>query len=317
MQLDDHLGLNVPIIQRFPHWIWQATVICMSILKNSSLIQAWMHTTTTTTTTRSNKRKHFHVTKNNKAYTHPASFTLTAASPDLNDFDYSSILGWDRFYQNLDKDMNQVPIVEWHSSIPFSTIVDFIPTGSSCLILGCGNSPLPIAILEAHNHHNHLPKNQANQTRITCLDSSQTCLDQLKKHMEEALTYRNETAILDCVSFVCGDAIELSQTLGTNIGRFDRIIDKGLLDALLCCEGWDTSVEQLLQESSKVLRHGGQYLLISYHLPKSTETFVQKVTAPDLEWTFCLDGYSNERVQVSLATKVISSNVISDHESSF
>lgn len=220
---------------------------------------------------------------------------VTAAAS--RDFDFSSTLGWDIFYQQDDA------VVEWHSSIPLETLIDCIPRGSSCLIIGCGNSRLPKAIHEAHD----------GATKICCLDSSQTCLDQLRRQwgfveIENPIQSSTNIALSssppDCVSFVCGDAVELTKTLGTNT-KFDRIIDKGLMDALLCGEGWNAPVERLLRESIQILSEGGQYLLISYRLPKSTEDFFQKVTTPELEWSFHHDtNGANERVQVSFATKV-------------
>ncbi|KAI2490302.1 hypothetical protein MHU86_24266 [Fragilaria crotonensis] len=228
--------------------------------------------------------------------TRPSSHHVVASAAS-RDFDFSSILGWNNFYQQDDA------IVEWHSSIPLEALMDYIPKGSSCLIIGCGNSRLPKAIYDVHG----------SETKICCLDSSQTCLDQLKQQwdfVESTTSFQSTTnrtlscSHPDCVSFVCGDAVELTKTLGPDT-NFDRIIDKGLMDALLCGEGWNAPVERLLRESIQVLSEGGQYLLISYRLPKSTEAFLQTVTTPALQWSFHLDnGHANERVQISLATKI-------------
>lgn len=206
------------------------------------------------------------------------------------EFDFSSARGWDDFYKADDAD-----ILEWHSSVPLQTLIDaYIPVGSSCLVVGCGNSQLPRAIYDAHHHDGRTT------TRVTCLDSSSTCLDQLKRQFEDV----GDT---DSISFVCGDAVELTTTLDTNGIDFDIIIDKGLTDALLCGEGWNGPLERLLQESIKVLKrrrrssNTGTYLLVSYQLPRSTEEFIQEVTAPHLEWSFRRPE-GNGRVQVSVAT---------------
>ena len=208
------------------------------------------------------------------------------------------VVGSNDFYQQDDT------VVEWHSSVPLAILVEYIPKPSSCLIVGCGNSRLPKAIDDAHY----------GETQICCLDSSQTCLDQLQRQwgvVESSTLIQTSTntefssSTPDCISSVCRDAAELTKTLGTDT-KFDRIIDKGLMDAFLCGEGWNVPVERLIRESIQVLNDGGQYLLVSYRLPKSTEAFLESVSSPHLEWSFRLDniGPSNERVQVSIATIV-------------
>ena len=98
---------------------------------------------------------------------------LTVASESFsNNFDFSSTLGWDKFYEK-EKD-----VVEWHSSIALSSILKYIPKGSDCLVVGCGNSELPRVI--------HDDADKSKKGHVTCLDTSSACLDQLRKqHAEE------------------------------------------------------------------------------------------------------------------------------------
>jgi hypothetical protein len=291
----------------------------------------------------------------------------TAAALRNDDFDFSSVQSWNTFYEqrqqqqqqqqenveinhqntntnnNDQQDTDDAVVVEWHNSVSFSTIIDYIPTGSSCLIIGCGNSRLPKAIYDARRDE------QVVATHICCLDSSPTALEQLKQQFhsdtDTILTTSDSTSrtihqsqhskpsssttatTTSRVSFVCDDAVELTKTLEQNtrdnvdVEPFDMIIDKGLMDALLCGEGWDGPVERLLTESIQILNRprsnhddsnhnhpahadkGGTYMLISYPLPKSTEAFLQDVTTAShtMEWSFRRPE-SNTRVQISIGT---------------
>jgi EEF1A lysine methyltransferase 4 len=194
-------------------------------------------------------------------------------------FDFSSTVGWEEFYQEDDT------VVEWHSSVSLEMIADLVPIRSNCLVVGCGNSNLPRFI------HDQTPN-----ISITCLDSSQTCLDQLKTLHAS-----------DCprMSFLCGDAVNLSYTLDNgSCGSYDSIVDKGLVDALMCGEGWNGPVAQLFADVGKVLMPGGSYILVCYKLSASTREFLQQVgNEASLSWTFDLQG-SNDRVSISIASKV-------------
>ena len=82
------------------------------------------------------------------------------------------------------------------------------------------------------------------------------------------------------------------------------IFDKGLTDAILCDEGWDGPLEQLLTEASTVLTRGGMYILICYRLSPSRMEFLEEIGAEvGLSWSFDVEG-TNDGVSVSTATKV-------------
>jgi hypothetical protein len=217
--------------------------------------------------------------------------SLTVASARQEDFDFSSVLGWDQYYKCKDIIHDKSYITEWHNSIAFDEILKYISPGSSCLIVGCGVSRLPRVIYDAHN-----VKCIDNPTKIVCFDSSKECLEQLKTQFPSPLP--------ESIDLVCGDVLNLTNSLdGANSSNtlFDIIIDKGLLDALLCGEGWNGPVESFMRESIAVMKPGSQYLLISYPLPKSTQTFLQDVTKSKLQWQFRMEG-GNSRVQLSIAT---------------
>lgn len=203
-------------------------------------------------------------------------------------FDFSAPSEWENYYQEHED------VLEWHSSIDFGQIAQFVPTSTTALdqqphilLVGCGNSQLPGYLLE------HCP-----HARLSLLDYSQTCLDQLQQ------VYGDKV-----VNYLCGDATKLHQICSTN--QFDMILDKGLSDAIFCGEGWDGQIEQLFAGASQVLSNtNGRYLLISYKLPASTQDFLRQVGSQvGLQWEFDLPPVSTPRVGISLAVKQPSSEV--------
>lgn len=194
-------------------------------------------------------------------------------------FDYSSKAEWDNFYETGQGGF------EWHSALSLETIASYIPEHSKCLMVGSGDSGLPAVTLTTREN-----------VQVTLLDNSKVCMDQ----MEELYG--------DAVKCQCGDATKLTNYFDQGEGAaFDIIVDKGLTDALLCSEGWDFYVEQLLQGSSKILKSGsGKYLLITYRLPKSHQEFLQEIgdrSDVGLKWDFNLD-HSTEKISISMANKV-------------
>ena len=189
-------------------------------------------------------------------------------------FDFSSVAGWDAFYQQTDE------VVEWHSSVGLDELITYIPHGSNCLVLGCGNSKLPGLIYDTHH----------GITSVTCVDSSQSCINDLRE------TYGRTNKNM---AFVCGDATKLSECVKHNVT--DVIVDKGLVDALMCGEGWDTTVGKVFEESSRILSPNGIYLLVSYRLSSSTKEFLTECGQQvGLDWSFDLTQ-SNAGVSVSVA----------------
>jgi hypothetical protein len=196
-------------------------------------------------------------------------------------FDFSSASGWERFYSESGVDSQEDSVLEWHSSVPLEVLADFVPLGgSNCLMVGCGTSDLPSVVHEKRR-----------DMSITLMDSSKTCIEQLSGRYG------------DTMSYVCGDATRLSSVLPPS-KLYDIIIDKGLMDAFFCGEGWNGPIESLVKESSKVLCTGGFYLLASYRLPTSTKEFLtEKGSEVGLDWEFDCTG-SNDRVGLSIARKI-------------
>ena len=239
--------------------------------------------------------------------------------------DFSSTEYWEEFYQKDEEEEGQeettsslaaagvsrsssssstlekeVTATEWHSSISLDDIASMVPQNGRCLIIGCGNSLLPDVLLQRQNPPGP-PKS------LVLLDSSPTCLDQLRERYQDTTYAKIDTEI----DYICGDVTRLSKYFDIDDeyddndnddddddnnrrggGLFDIIIDKGLTDAILCGEGWDYLLEKVLYESSKILSKdgSGRYLLISYQLPSSTKDFLIDVGKQvGLEWEFDYD----------------------------
>uniref|UniRef100_A0A7R9ZM84 Methyltransferase type 11 domain-containing protein n=1 Tax=Craspedostauros australis TaxID=1486917 RepID=A0A7R9ZM84_9STRA len=206
---------------------------------------------------------------------HPAqgdeSPTLLRLNADKQFVDFSSPSEWEEFYKSTSASASSssssaspegYDVTEWHSSISLHRIAAYITNPNegrrndpirndndsgnphhtpTCLMIGCGNSQLPDAVLP--------------NAELTLLDTSQTCLEQLR------------SSYGDQVRYVCGNALKLSDCLPASV-TFDSILDKGLIDALLCGDGWDSDLERLLRQASKhLVPHQGRYILISYRLP--------------------------------------------------
>lgn len=124
------------------------------------------------------------------------------------------------------------------------------------LIVGCGNSALGCDMYDDGFHN------------ITNIDISEVVINQMtdkyssREHMEyTVMDARNMEYIPD----EC----------------FDVIIDKALLDALLCGENNLDSVQKMLHEVFRCLKHGGHYIMIS-HAPSNNR--MHYLTSSPLQW---------------------------------
>ena len=195
----------------------------------------------------------------------------------------------------------------------------------SILLVGCGNSALPRALHDAFDDVG---------VRVTCLDYSPVCIDMMKIAYGSA--YPN-------VDFVVGDATDLASVTwnggddgddaassgdddgdgddrssgesgtGTTRGRrrmmrrhrnFDVVIDKGLLDALMCGEGQD--VERLVGGVNDVLvpHAWGLHVLICFPLSASVRRSLEG-SSPGLAWEFDVpvEGSEDGRATFNLARR--------------
>lgn len=224
---------------------------------------------------------------------------------DLSSFDFASLQGWNDFYKQQQqpltpffKDQNdnldsivEPPSFEWHSSIPASTILQHIPNKSKVIFVGNGNSLLPRTLYRAHQH----------QTTVICMDYSQPCIDVLKEWhpVQEYPKMR----------FICGDVTQLQSVIQQNLDEdqqaFDFVVDKGLMDALMCDEGFCSTVKTYVQQVAKILKVGGQMILVSYKLMPSTKEYLKEQGDQlGLNWDLDIKEWSNDRVSFSMATRI-------------
>ena len=227
-------------------------------------------------------------------------------------FDFSSRIGWDNFYkegnQSDDEQILENMEYEWHSHIPHSIIVDAIaPTIvaaskyymqinanelPSILLVGTGNSALPRILHDAFD----IP------VRVTCLDYSPVCVEMIRSMYSD---------LCPNMDFVLGDATRLQETVDNE--QYDVIVDKGLLDALMCGEGFDSDLKKLMGGIDAVLtrREWGIYVLVCFQLSKSNREFFTELTDrgeshnPNLFWDFDIpvEGSENGRATFNLATR--------------
>mmetsp|Transcript_31298 Transcript_31298/g.58032 ORF Transcript_31298/g.58032 Transcript_31298/m.58032 type:complete len:332 (+) Transcript_31298:177-1172(+) len=254
-------------------------------------------------------------------------------------FDFSSKFGWDNFYKkglqhtddmgesttevgDGDNDNTADTIesleYEWHGHIPHSVVVGAIeptisaasqyysqkqPTSQedalpSILLVGCGNSALPRVLHDAF----------ATPVQVTCLDYSPVCIDMIKSMYESSCPN---------MDFVVGDATNLQhvQWEGNTAKesrekkQFDVIVDKGLMDALMCGEGFD--LERLMGSVDGVLTHRewGVHVLICFQLSKASKQglaeFGNSESNPSLLWDFDIpvEGSENGRACFNIAQR--------------
>jgi ubiquinone/menaquinone biosynthesis C-methylase UbiE len=57
---------------------------------------------------------------------------------------------------------------------------------------------------------------------------------------------------------------------------FDAVIDKGTLDSLLCGENSTANASKMCAEMARVLKPGGNYMVISYGNPESRLAYLEK-----------------------------------------
>jgi hypothetical protein len=197
----------------------------------------------------------------------------TIPNRNIDDFDFSSSRQWEAFYQ---KSNGTDEAYEWHSSIAITDILQHVPDGP-ILMIGCGNSRLPDFF---------------SNRQVTLLDSSPTCMDVLRKR------YAHEEKF----DYICGDVLTMGSLLAHRKGYYASIIDKGLMDAILCGDDWDNIIQRLMEQTSMLLK--GKYVLVSYRLPLSTQSYLQQAGENyGIEgWKFHVTG-SNDRVGISLARK--------------
>lgn len=196
---------------------------------------------------------------------------------ELDQFDFSSKTGWDNFYTQLNINKDEVNITsdrdsksyktfefEWHSSMQHENVISEIEKDAKVIVVGNGNSRLPREIYDYHD----------GEIDITCLDYSQPCVDMmLNLHSRECPR----------MDFVCGDVTKMNNLFEE---KFDVLVDKGLMDALMCTEGFEKQVSEYWREAKKILKPDGKIILVAYKVSSSTWEFLDEIGKElNMEWT--------------------------------
>ena len=97
---------------------------------------------------------------------------------------------------------------------------------------------------------------------LTSLDFSKEVIQQMIKRNNEPT---NKGKTRPSLKFRVMDATKMA---GLEDSTFDVVMDKCLLDAVLCGEDSTRKALKMLREVGRVLRAGGIYLMFSYAAPK-------------------------------------------------
>eukprot|EP00746_Dinoflagellata_sp_MGD_P160415 gnl/MRDRNA2_/MRDRNA2_87151_c0_seq1.p1 gnl/MRDRNA2_/MRDRNA2_87151_c0~~gnl/MRDRNA2_/MRDRNA2_87151_c0_seq1.p1 ORF type:complete len:214 (+),score=49.96 gnl/MRDRNA2_/MRDRNA2_87151_c0_seq1:86-727(+) len=135
------------------------------------------------------------------------------------------------------------------------TLLEYVQTNHTILMLGSGNSRLSEEMYEEGFHN------------ITNIDISLV----VTKAMQEK--YRDKTGMT--YQQMDTKAMEFQD------GIFNVVIDKATLDSVLCGEGSTHNAQKMLQEVSRTLSPNGVYIAISHGQPSYRLTYLQR---PEFGW---------------------------------
>ena len=213
------------------------------------------------------------------------------------------------FYEMSNNNTNQFlgdEFYEWHKSLSNARIIDQIPlTVSSVIMVGCGTSRLPEQLCRDRSLRG------ITDMKVVCLDYSQVCIDAMNQYYfgTPSTTTTDDNNVSNFAKnllYVHGDATQMDKVLRKEnlCNQVDVILDKGLLDAILCGEGWDIDVERLLKGASKLLSKNGMYILISYALiPSVKEVIVEIGNNVGIQWDLNITTLSSQCLSYSIGYK--------------
>ncbi|XP_022953338.1 methyltransferase-like protein 13 [Cucurbita moschata] len=173
-----------------------------------------------------------------------------------NTYDYGDAVYWDARYQQ------EADSFDWYQRYaalrPF--VRKFISTSASVLMVGCGNAVMSEDMVNDGYED------------IMNVDISSVAVDIMRrKHQFIPQLKYMEMDVRD-MSFFPDE-------------KFDAVVDKGTLDALMCGTDASISAAKMLGEVSRLLKPGGVYLLITYGDPKARMPYLMR---PSYNWKIAL-----------------------------
>jgi len=171
-----------------------------------------------------------------------------AAAPDSSR-PYGSPSYWDKRYSEEGE-------FDWLCSYAdvAPLIERLVPRAARILMAGAGSAPFSPDLY------------RAGYRDILNADTSAVCMDRMRQRYPE-----QRWEVLDCMDL---------KTVPD--GSMDAVIDKSLIDTLLCYENSGACVQRMLLEAERVLGPGGRYVALSLH---SKEDVLRFFDGARHEWT--------------------------------
>ena len=161
--------------------------------------------------------------------------------PDYGRADY-----WDERYRANDTTF------DWFVSLePLKDLLlSHLKSHHRVLVLGCGNSRLSPSLYDHDIQH------------IVNVDISEVVITQMRSRYRE----------MERMEWHCMDVLRLDFPDAS----FDAVIDKGLIDSLLCGSNSFHNVYVMNKQVSRVLKKGGRYISITYGQPDTRMDHYQR-----------------------------------------
>nr|XP_016513608.1 PREDICTED: methyltransferase-like protein 13 isoform X1 [Nicotiana tabacum] len=157
-----------------------------------------------------------------------------------NTYNYGDALYWDARYLQ-EAGCGSFDWYQRYSALrPF--VRNYVPTSSRILMVGCGNAVMSEDMVKD------------GYEEIVNVDISTVAIDMMRRKYEH----------VPQLKYMQMDVRDMSVFPDES---FDAVIDKGTLDSLMCGTNAPICAAQMLGEVSRLLKHGGVYMLITYGDP--------------------------------------------------
>lgn len=147
--------------------------------------------------------------------------------------------------------MRDTELFDWYQR--YSALKEFIPQyirkGDTILVSGCGNSRLSEELYDD------------GFLNVINIDISKTVIAAMAARTadKKGMTWQ----VMNCTALAFADA------------TMDAVLDKGTLDSLLCGENSTANVSHTCAEVSRVLRPGGNFIIVSYGTPENRLSYLE------------------------------------------